>query len=107
MNNQSGKNHQNLSGSRLSRFFVEPRSALSKCLLFRKISIPALIGCSFLKFSLIKKLNCARDLKDYPDFRVEANEGCQNRLDPNFTAHPQPCRLSGHRNIPFIERFAC
>ena len=27
---------------------------------------------------------------DYPDYRVEAEEGRQNRLDPNFTAHPQP-----------------
>ena len=27
---------------------------------------------------------------DYPDYRVEAEEGRQNRLDLNFTAHPQP-----------------
>ena len=27
---------------------------------------------------------------DYPDYRVEAEEGRQNRLDPNFTAQPQP-----------------
>ena len=27
---------------------------------------------------------------DYPDYRVEAEEGRQNWLDPNFTAHPQP-----------------
>ena len=27
---------------------------------------------------------------DYPDYRIEAEEGRQNRLDPNFTAHPQP-----------------
>ena len=48
---------------------------------------------------------------DYPDYRVVAEEGSQNRLDPNLTAHPQPApppfRLSDHRNIRFMERFAC